>query len=180
MTWTIDAAHSHVGFSVKHMMISTVRGKFQTYSGRLILDTEDFTKSSVEGDIEVASIDTAEAQRDEHLRSADFFDAAQFPKITFRSTGVERAGEDRYKVFGVLTIRGISREVSLDVDYAGMMTDPWGNQKLGFSAVGVLHRKDFGLTWNAALDKGGVLVGDLVKLELDIQAVLQAAPVPVA
>jgi polyisoprenoid-binding protein YceI len=172
MTWEIDAAHSHVGFSVKHMMISTVRGQFNTYS----------TKSSVEGEIEVTSIDTSDAARDEHLRAADFFDVAQFPKIHFKSTGVQRLGEDRYKVSGMLTIHGTSRDVSLDVEYSGQATDPWGNTKLGFSAVGTLQRKDFGLVWNATLDKGGVLIGDLVKLELDVQAVLKTAPVlePVA
>jgi polyisoprenoid-binding protein YceI len=180
MTWKIDPAHSYVGFSVKHMMISTVRGKFHAYSGQLDLDAEDFTKSSVAGEIEVSSIDTSDAQRDEHLRSADFFDLAAFPTIRFRSTGVQRTGDDRYQVLGMLTIRGISQEISLDVEYAGMMTDPWGNKKLGFSAVGVVQRKEFGLVWNAALDKGGVLVGDQVKLELDIQAVLQTAPVPAA
>jgi polyisoprenoid-binding protein YceI len=176
MTWKIDESHSYIGFSVTHMMISKVRGTFKSYTGNLNLNTDDFLQSAVDGEIEVASIDTADAKRDEHLRSADFFDVAAFPKIHFRSTGVERLGEDRYKVFGTLTMRGISQPISLDVDYAGMMTDPWGNAKLGFSAYGVLARKDFGLMWNAALDKGGVLVGDLVKLELDIQVTQQAAP----
>jgi polyisoprenoid-binding protein YceI len=177
MPWTIDASHTHVGFAVKHMMISTVRGRFTTYSGTLDIDTEDLTRSTVTGEIEVASIDTADAKRDEHLRSADFFDVENFPTMRFRSTRVESLGQDHYKVYGMLTIRGISQEIALDVEYAGMLQDPWGNTKLGFSATASIQRKEFGLVWNAALDKGGVLVGDQVKLDLDVQVALQAAPV---
>ena len=177
MTWQIDSSHSHVGFSVKHMMIATVRGQFERYTGTLALDTDDLTRSTITGEIEVASINTREAQRDDHLRSADFFDAATYPTMSFRSTRLEHVAGNEYRVIGDLTIRGVTNEVTLDAEYAGIHKDPWGNTRTGFSVTGTLNRKDFGLSWNAALETGGVLVGDKIKLELDIEAVLQSAPV---
>lgn len=178
MTWTIDNGHSHVGFSVKHMMIATVRGEFRAYETELALDLDDLTRSRVAATIDVASIDTREPKRDEHLRSADFFDAANFPTMRFESRRIERNGED-YKVVGDLTIRGETREVVLDAEFAGVHKDPWGGTRTGFTLSGAVNRKDFGLSWNAALETGGVLVGEKVKLDLTLEAVLQQAPVAV-
>lgn len=180
MPWTLDTMHSHVGFSVKHMMVSTVRGQFKTYSGTLVLDDKDFGRSRFEGEIDVASIDTGIADRDNHLRSGDFFDAANFPKITFKSTRIERKSDDEYTVHGDLTIRGVTREIALTVEPSGTAKNPYGQTVTGFSARGEISRKDFGLTWNAMLETGGVAVGDKVKLELEIEAALQEAPVAAA
>lgn len=180
MPWQIDTTHTRIGFSVKHMMVSTVRGEFRQYSGDLSLDLQDLTRSQITGEIDVASIETHEAQRDEHLRSADFFDVASHPKITFVSRRIERLEDDEFRVIGDLTIRGVTREVELEAEFMGVHKDPWGGQRTGCSVQGSISRKDFGLTWNAALETGGVLVGDKVKLELDIEAVLVEAPVPVA
>lgn len=177
MTWQIDASHSHIGFSVKHMMIATVRGQFKTYTGSLELNTEDLTRSSLSGEIEVSSIDTREPQRDDHLRSADFFDAANHPKILFKSTQIEQVEGNEFRITGDLTIRGVTKEIVLEAEYAGIHKDPWGNTRTGFTVTGSLNRKDFGLSWNAALETGGVLVGEKVKLELEVEAVLQQAPV---
>lgn len=173
MTWQIDASHSHVGFSVKHMMIATVRGTFNAYQGTLELDPQDLTRSKIAGEIDVASIDTREPKRDEHLRSADFFDAENHPKISFQSKQITHVAGNEYKVTGDITIRGITQEIVLDVEYAGIHKDPWGGTRTGFTVTGALNRKDFGLTWNAALETGGVLVGDKIKLELEIEAVQQ-------
>jgi polyisoprenoid-binding protein YceI len=170
-TWQIDPAHTDVGFEVKHLMISKVRGRFGTVSGTIQLDEADITRSSVTAEIDVTTIDTREAQRDGHLRSADFFDVENFPKITFRSTRVEREGEDRATVVGDLTIRGVTREVKLAVEEEGTAKDPWGGDRIAFSATAKIDRRDFGLTWNQALETGGVLVANEIKLILDVQAV---------
>jgi polyisoprenoid-binding protein YceI len=170
-TWQIDPAHSVIGFEVKHLMISKVRGRFGTVSGTIQLDEADVSKSSVTAEIDVTTIDTREAQRDGHLRSADFFDVENFPAITFRSTRVERAGEDRATVVGDLTIRGVTREVKLSVEEEGTAKDPWGGDRIAFSATAKIDRRDFGLTWNQALETGGVLVANEIKLILDVQAV---------
>ena len=173
-TWNIDASHSTVGFSIRHMVFSKVRGRFLKYTGAVSLDA-DLAKSSVEVSIDAASIDTGTEQRDNHLRSPDFFDVATFPELTFRSTRVEDLGDDRLRVIGQLTIRDISREVVLEVERAGEGKDPWGNQRMGFIAKTSIDRKDFGLKWNQMLEAGGVLVGDRVDIELDVQAVNAAA-----
>jgi polyisoprenoid-binding protein YceI len=152
-------------------MISKVRGRFGTVSGTIQLDEADITRSSVTAEIDVTTIDTREAQRDGHLRSADFFDVENFPKITFRSTRVEREGEDRATVVGDLTIRGVTREVKLAVEEEGTAKDPWGGDRIAFSATAKIDRRDFGLTWNQALETGGVLVANEIKLILDVQAV---------
>jgi polyisoprenoid-binding protein YceI len=172
-TWQIDPKHSLVEFSVRHMMITTVRGRFATVSGTIIEHTADLSLSSVEVEIDVASIDTREDQRDGHLRSPDFFHAEQHPTITFKSTRVIPGRGDHFQVEGDLTVRGTTRPVTLDVERGGTGTNPWGAQVAGFSAETKINRKDFGLNWNVALEAGGVLVGDQVKINLEIEAVKQ-------
>jgi polyisoprenoid-binding protein YceI len=173
--WNLDAAHSGIHFSVRHMVVSKVRGQFGKFTGKIELDEADFTRSRVEATIDAASIDTGTADRDAHLRSVDFFDAERFPELTFRSSRIERSADDRYRVVGDLAIRGVTREVTLDVEYGGRGKDPWGNERIGFLARGAIDRKDFGLKWNQALEAGGLLVGERVDIELDVQAVKAAA-----
>jgi polyisoprenoid-binding protein YceI len=170
--WAVDPSHSHVEFSVKHLMIATVKGRFADVQGTVVIDEAEPSRSEVDVTIAVASIDTRAAQRDEHLRSADFFDVEKFPTLTFKSRRIERDGDD-FKLIGDLTIRGITREVTLDVTEHGRQTDPWGGQRAGFEAVGKIKRSDFGLTWNQALETGGVMVGDDVKLSIDVELVKQ-------
>lgn len=172
-TWRIDPSHTSVEFAVKHMVITTVKGRFSQVDGTILLDETDMSRSSVTAQIEAASIDTREAQRDEHLQSADFLDVATHPTLSFRSTRVIPRGGDRYEVLGELTIRGATREVLLDATFAGTAKDPWGGTRVAFSGTTAINRRDFGLTWNAALESGGLLVGDEVKISLEIQAVLQ-------
>lgn len=173
MAWKIDPSHSLVEFTVKHMMIAKVRGRFNRYDGTLNLDLENPQNSTIEGTIEAESLDTNEANRDGHLRSADFFDVETYPQITFRSTRIEPKGGDQYKVVGDLTIRGITNEVVLDVVNEGQNKDPWGNQRIGFTATTAINRKEFGLTWNAALETGGFMVGDEVKITIEGELVQQ-------
>jgi polyisoprenoid-binding protein YceI len=173
--WNLDIVHSGINFSVRHMVVSKVRGRFAKFAGNVALDEGDLTRSTVEATIDASSIDTGTAQRDEHLRSADFFDVEHFPQIRFRSTGIEKLGAERYRLTGQLTIRDVSREIALDVEYGGRGKDPWGNERVGFTAKASLDRKDFGLKWNQALETGGVLVSDRVELELELQAVRNAA-----
>lgn len=173
-TWTLDASHSNVEFSVRHLMIATVKGRFADVQGTVTLDESDPTQSSVDVTIAAASIDTRVAQRDEHLRSADFFEVEKYPTVTFKSRKVAADG-DHLKVTGDLTIRGVTREVVLDVASHGRQTDPWGVPRAGFEARATIRRSDFGLTWNQALEAGGVLVSDQVKISLEIQATGQAS-----
>ncbi len=172
--WDFDLSHSSVGFHVRHLMISKVHGRFLSWTGALHLDPVDPTKSSVEVQIDAASIDTKEPKRDDHLRSADFFDAANFPHLTFKSTRVVRDGDD-LAVDGELTIRGVTRPVHLKVEPAGEVKDPWGGTRTGFSAKTTISRKDFGLTWNQLLEAGGVAVGDKIEISLEIEAIKKAA-----
>lgn len=173
--WEIDPAHSTAQFSVRHMMVSTVRGQFQKVSGVASLDDKDLTRSKVEVTIDVASIDTRDAKRDGHLKSPDFFDVAKYPTITFRSTKVEKAGSG-YKLTGDLTLHGITRPIVLMVDsVTAPLKNPWGKLVRGASATGKLNRKDFGLTWNHALESGGVLVGEEVGLQIDVELTAKAA-----
>jgi polyisoprenoid-binding protein YceI len=172
--WELDAAHSTVGFSVKHMMFTTVRGKFTEVTGVLELDPSHPESSRVEVEIPVASIDTGIEKRDAHLRSPDFLDAEAYPFITFRSRRVERAQfrrGARFRVVGDLTIRGVTREVKLDTAYEGMGRDPGGQERMGFSASTKIDRRDYGLTWNQPLETGGVLVGNEVQIEIEAQVV---------
>lgn len=175
-TWKLDPSHSQVEFAVKHMMFTTVRGRFADVEGTVTLDKENPAASSVEVDIAAASIDTQVEDRDGHLRSADFLDVENHPHITFRSREVQGSlaepGAD-FKVKGDLTIRGVTREVTLDATFEGTGTDPWGGTRAGFSARTEIDRRDFELTWNQALETGGVLVGHEVRIELQVQVVQQ-------
>lgn len=175
MPYQLDPAHSSIGFSVRHMMIAKVRGAFGKYEVKAKLNADDLAKSHVEATIDVASIDTGVADRDAHLRSADFFDADNHPTIRFVSTSIEPAGEGRYRLGGELTIKDVTQPVTLDVEATGPATDPWGNTRFGFSLTGALDRERFGLTWNQALEAGGVLVGKEVKLDAEVQ-VIEAQP----
>lgn len=171
--WTIDPAHTEVGFEVKHLMISKVRGRFAGVTGSIVLDEGDLARSSVTAEIDAASIDTRSEQRDAHLRSADFFDVEQFPTLSFRSTKVARAGNG-LEVAGDLTIHGVTRPVVLAVQDEGRGKDPWGGDRAAFSASVVIDRRDFGLTWNQALETGGVLVANEIRVTLEVQAVRAA------
>ncbi len=173
-TWVIDQAHSEIEFAVKHMMFATVKGQFTEFSGTIVEDAADPTRSSVDVTINVASITTRDSKRDEHLRSSDFFLAEQHPTITFKSTSVTAGGADHLSVTGDLTIRGTTRPVTLDVTRTGSGTNPWGQQVAGFSGATQINRKDFDLGWNVALEAGGVLVGEMVKISLEIEATKQA------
>jgi polyisoprenoid-binding protein YceI len=168
--WKIDPAHTLVEFSAKHMMITTVKGRFTDVEGTIYTDEQNPTKSSVETTIKAASLDTRTDQRDTHLRSGDFLDVEKFPTITFKSTRVE-GDKDRFELTGDLTIRGATRPITLDVSFEGRSKDPWGGERAGFTATGKIDRRDFGLTWNVALETGGILVGHDIKIEIDVQAV---------
>ncbi len=168
--WTIDPSHSTAQFSVRHMMVTDVKGTFEKVSGTVNLDEKDLTKSSVEVTIDTSSINTRDAKRDEHLKSPDFFDAAKHPKITFKSTSIKKVGKGTYKVAGDLTMRGVTKPITLDViGPSAAVKNPWGTNVRGVSAMGKVNRKDFGLNWNKALEAGGVLVGDEVKLQIDAE-----------
>jgi polyisoprenoid-binding protein YceI len=169
--WNLDTAHSAIGFSVRHMVVAKVRGRFGSWSGQLDFDPEDLVKSRVSVEIEATSIDTGVADRDAHLKSPDFLDAESFPTLSFRSTRVESTGGNQYRIFGELTIRDVTKEVVLDAVYADAGKDPWGNERVAFSASTSVNRKDYGLTWNQALEAGGVLVGDKVEIDIEVQAV---------
>jgi polyisoprenoid-binding protein YceI len=169
-TWTVDAAHSTIGFAVKHMGIANVRGRFTEFEGTLVVG-EDLASSSAQGCVKVASITTEEEQRDEHLRSEDFFNVEEFPELTFESTRVEAIDDESTKVCGNLTMHGVTREVKLKVVVQGVDTDPWGKERAGLEVVGVLKRSDFDMKFNQALGSGNVLVGDKVNMSLDISAV---------
>lgn len=173
--WNLDTAHSSINFSVRHMVFAKVRGRFGTWSGKLELDPQDLTRGSVEVEIDSASIDTGIADRDAHLRSADFLDVERFPKLRFKSTKVEKAGGDRYRVHGELTICDVTRAVVLETEYGGQGKDPWGNQRIAFAATTSLDRRDFGLRWNQVLEAGGVVVGERVDVEIEVEAVKAAA-----
>ncbi|HTW99144.1 MAG TPA: YceI family protein [Acidimicrobiales bacterium] len=171
-TYVLDKAHTTVAFVARHMMVSKVRGHFNDFDGKIVV-AEDPASSEVDVTIDVASIDTREPQRDTHLKSADFFDVEKFPSITFKSTRIH-GGKGEWKVTGDLTIRDVTRPVTLDIEFLGASPDPWGGKRIGFSATTKVDREDFGLTWNAAIEAGGVVVGREVKIEIDAEAVLQA------
>lgn len=167
--WVIDPTHSEIGFKVKHMMFTNVSGKFNSFEAQIAYEEADFTTASIQFSADVNSIDTHQADRDQHLRSADFFDIEHFPTLTFVSESVEKTGESSFNIHGVLTLKGVSKKIVLKADYSGLMQDPWGNTKIGLAIQAVINRKDYGLTWNAALETGGVLVGEDVTLVADVQ-----------
>jgi polyisoprenoid-binding protein YceI len=172
-TWAIDPAHSSVEFSVKHMMVSTVKGRFARFAGTIVADEAKPSTAEVVAEVDVASVETGAAQRDEHLRSDDFFNAARFPVISFRSTNIEPAGNDAWRMTGDLTIRDVTRPVVLDVVSDGRGVDAYGKERAGFSAETKINRRDFGVNWNGVIEAGGVVVSDTVKITLNIAAVLQ-------
>lgn len=168
--WALDASHSSVDFSVKHMMIANVKGTFKDFDAKIEADPTDLTTASIEFSIDTASVDTRNGDRDAHLRSGDFFDVENHPKMTFTATSISKKDEGEYDVTGDLTIKGTTKPQTFTVTFEGTGKDPWGNEKVGFGVEGSINRSDYGLTWNAALETGGVLVGDKVKISLDIQA----------
>ncbi|MCZ3385512.1 MAG: YceI family protein [Actinomycetia bacterium] len=172
-TWTIDPSHSRIGFSAKHAMVATVRGQFAEFSGELTLDGSAPEQSAAAVTIVASSISTSSEDRDNHLRNADFLDVETHPEITFRSTGVRFSRGDDFVMLGDLSIRGATRPVELKVELEGLATDPFGNERIGFSGETTIGRKNFGLTWNVALEAGGVLVSDKVKIALDVSAIKQ-------
>ena len=177
-TWVLDPTHSEVQFKVKHLVISTVTGSFKQFEGEAATEGESFDNAKVRFSAKIDSIDTNQAQRDEHLKSADFFDAATYPELTFVSTSFEKQGEGEYKITGDLTLHGVTKPVTFDVEYGGQAGDFYGNQKAGFEVTGKINRKDFGLTWNGVTEAGSIVVSEDVKLSASLQFVKQAQEVP--
>ena len=171
--WTVDKAHTSVEFAVKHMMFTTVRGRFAAFNIDVDFDEANPERSSVEATLEAASIDTREPDRDAHLRSADFLDAEKYPQLVFKSRRIERTNGSRYQIIGDLTIRDVTREVALDTEFVGTGKNPWGATVAAFSAETKINRKDYGLNWNAALEAGGWLVGDEVKIQFEVELTQQ-------
>lgn len=169
--WAVDPTHTEIGFKVKHMMFTNVSGKFNSFEASVENEDDKFETSKISFSAEAASINTANADRDAHLRSADFFETDKFPKLSFVSTDIKKVNDNQYQVSGDFTIRDVTKNITLDAEYSGLMKDPWGNTKAGFSLSGKISRKDFGLLWNAALETGGVLVSDEVKLLSEVQLV---------
>ena len=172
-TWALDPTHSEVGFKVKHMMFTNVSGKFNSYALEMSNEEDDFSTAEISFSSDINTIDTNNADRDKHLKSGDFFDAEQFPQMTFKSTRIDKKGDSDYVINGNLTIKDVTKPVALNAEFSGLMKDPWGNTKAGLSIETKINRKDFGLTWNAALETGGVLVGEEVKIFAEIQVVKQ-------
>ncbi len=168
--WTVDTAHSEIGFSVKHMMISKVKGSFASYDATVEADEKDLQGALIDFKIDVASINTNNEDRDNHLRSADFFDAENHPHITFKANEIAKKGDDEYELTGDLTMKGVTRPATFEVEYGGTGVNPWGVEVVAFSGEGKVNRKDFGLTWNQALETGGVMVGEDIKLNLELEA----------
>ncbi|RDG36933.1 YceI family protein [Streptomyces corynorhini] len=173
--YTIDAAHSTIGFTVRHAMVTNVRGSFGEHEGYLNLDGANPAASTASIDVSIASVDTGIADRDGHLRSGDFFDAETYPKMTFRSTSVEPLDAETYRLIGDLTIKDVTKPLTIDLEFHGSATDVYGNERVGFEGSAAILRSDWGLTWNAALETGGVMVSDKVKLSFDISAIKKAA-----
>lgn len=170
--WVADPTHSELNFKVKHLMITNVKGTFRKFEAEI--DGEDFTKAKINASIDATSIFTNDDNRDKHLKSADFFEVENYPTLSFEGTSFKKVDDDNYKLVGNLTIKGISKEVKFDVEFGGINKDPWGNEKAGFSLTGKINRKDWGLNWNAALETGGVLVSEEVKISAEVQFVKQA------
>jgi polyisoprenoid-binding protein YceI len=172
--WLIDPAHSELSFKVKHLMITNVKGEFKSFSGEVLANGSEFLGDSVNVTIQAESIFTNAEDRDAHLKSADFFDVETYKELTFSGSSLKKVDDENYKLTGVLTMKGVAKEITLDVEFGGVNKDPWGNEKAGFSIAAKINRKDWGLNWNAALEAGGVLVGEEVKISGDLQFVKQA------
>jgi polyisoprenoid-binding protein YceI len=172
--WAIDPSHSEVSFKVKHLMITNVKGVFKDFSASVTTTSGNFTTSDIEFSLNPASVDTGAADRDTHLKSADFFDVDNFSRVSFSGTEAQKASDGNYVLVGDLTIKDVTKPVKLNVEFAGVMKDPWGNEKAGYTLTGKINRKEWGLTWNAALEAGGVLVSDDVSITCDIQLVKQS------
>lgn len=172
--WSLDPTHSEIGFKIKHLMISNVSGNFNKFDVEVETNSDDFTNARVTANIDVASINTNNEQRDAHLRTADFFEAEKHPNITFKSAKVERADDDTFNLYGDLTIKETTKPVKLSVEYSGIAKDPWGNVKAGFTINGKINRKDWGVNYNAVLETGGLMLGEELKLHAEIQLVKQA------
>lgn len=168
-TWNLDTAHSEIEFKVRHMMISTVKGQFKNFEVSINSESDDISKGTVSVKIDTTSLDTKNEQRDQHLKSSDFFDATEFPTITFVSTSVVGDVQDEFKINGDLTVKGITKPIVVKAEFGGIAKDPWGNEKVGYTVKGAINRSDFGLTWNAALETGGVMVSEEVKFEGELQ-----------
>ncbi|THF51163.1 YceI family protein [Flavobacterium supellecticarium] len=171
--WAIDPTHSEIGFKVKHMMFTNVSGKFENYDATITTDGDNFENASISFSADVNSVDTRNADRDNHLKSADFFDAENHPKLTFKASSFTKVDDDNYELSGDLSLRGVTKFVKLPVEFSGLMKDPWGNTKAGLNISGKISRKDWGLNWNSALEAGGVLVSDDVRLNIELQLVKQ-------
>lgn len=178
--WTIDPSHSEIQFKVRHLMVSYVTGHFKDFQATVETDGDDFTTARVKFSANVNSISTNNEQRDAHLKKNDFFDAENFPELTFQSSKLEKISEEEYKVYGTLTMRGVSKEIALDAEYGGIMIDPWGNSRTGFSITGKINRKDFGVSFGMVTETGGVVVGDEVKLIANAEFVKELAQQTVA
>lgn len=172
--WILDPSHSEILFRVKHMMITNVKGEFRKFNGEVLSEGNEFIGSSIKGTIEASSVFTNTEDRDAHLRSADFFDAENYKEISFNGASMTKTDDEKYQLKGNLTIKGVTKEVIFDVEFGGINKDPWGNEKAGFSLNGKINRKDWGLNWNAALEAGGVLVSDEVKINAEVQLVKQS------
>ncbi len=171
--WVIDPTRSEIGFKVKHVMFTNVSGKFDTYEASVTTEDDTFTNANIEFSADINSIDTRNADRDGHLKSADFFDAENYPELTFKASSLSKLEDGNYEIAGDLTIKGVTKFVKLPAEFSGLMTDPWGNTKAGLNIYGKINRKDWGLNWNSALETGGVLVGEEVKLEIELQLLKQ-------
>ncbi|MBT2717603.1 YceI family protein [Bacillus sp. ISL-57] len=172
--WIVDPTHSAIEFSVKHMMIAKVKGSFNKFEASILANPSDLTTAEIDFTVDVASIDTRNADRDNHLRSADFFDVEKNPTLTFKSTKIVKTDEDEYDVTGNVTLNGVTQEETFSITFEGQGKDPWGNEKAGFSGKGKVKRSDYGLTYNAALETGGVLIGDQITLTIEIEAAKEA------
>jgi polyisoprenoid-binding protein YceI len=172
--WVIDPMHSEVQFKVKHLVISTVSGFFKSFEGSMETENDDFESADISFSLDINSIDTNQTQRDEHLKSAEFFDAAEYPQITFKSTSFKKTGDDEYDLVGDLTVKGITKSVKLNAEYGGSTNDFYGNTKAGFEVTGKINRKDFGLTWDGVTEAGSIVVGEDIKLTINVQFAKQA------
>jgi polyisoprenoid-binding protein YceI len=177
--WILDSTHSELGFKIKHLMITNVSGAFKTFSAEVETDGEDFSSAGINLSADIASITTNNEQRDAHLLASDFFEADKFPSLTFRSTKIEKKDSDTFKLIGELTLKGVTKPVSLNVEYSGLTKDPWGGERAGFVVTGKINRSEFGLNFNAALETGGVVLSEEVKIYSEVQLVKQVVPAEV-